>query len=351
MHEAYDVDAFNAPRDSMGSSPLTSSSVLITGAGGAAVPALIERLQAAGRRVVAVDADPNAAGLYVANRAYRVPFAASPDYAGTMRGICRREGVEALIPLVDEELLPCAALGDELGIAVIGPRPEFIALCLDKYQLIRRMADTGLPVPATRLLADGPGDLEPPLVLKPRVGRGSRDVRIIRTRGELEAQLATGEGRPGKMLLQTYVEGTEFTVSVVVWRDGRVRAVIPKQIVDKRGITRIAITRRHAAIDALCREIQARLRADGPFNVQLRVDARSGLPLTFEINPRFSTTITLTQAAGVDELGAVLDLALGVEPQASWDWREGVTLIRRTLDSFVEERDYQAKLDEIGRVP
>jgi carbamoyl-phosphate synthase large subunit len=330
---------------------LTPTSVLLTGAGGAAVPALIERLQAGGRRVVAVDADPNAAGLYVADRAYRVPFAASPDYAATMGAICRREGIRALVPLVDEELLPCAALGAELGIPVIGPRPEFIALSLDKYGLMRRMAEAGLPVPPTRLLAEGPGDLEPPLVVKPRVGRGSRNVRIIRTRAELDAQLAAGDCHSEDMLLQKYVEGAEFTVSVVGWRDGRVRAVVPKQVVEKRGITRIAISRRHPAIDALCREIQARLCADGPFNVQLRVDEHGGLPLTFEINPRFSTTITLTQAAGVDELGAVLDLALGIDPQTTWEWREGITLIRRTLDSFVDERDYRAKLGEIAEAP
>ena len=330
---------------------MTSPSVLITGAGGAAVPALIERLRSEGRRVIAVDSDANAAGLYVADRAYRVPFAVSPEYVQVMRGICRREEIAALIPLVDEELLSCAALGAELGIAVIGPRPEFIALALDKYRLMLRMAEAGLPVPATRLLTDGPGDLEPPLVLKPRVGRGSRDVRIIRTREELAAQLALPSRRSADMLLQQYVEGTEFTVSVVGWRDGAVRAVIPKEIVDKRGITRIAITRRQAAIDAVCRAIQTQLHADGPFNVQLRVDAKNGLPLTFEINPRFSTTITLTQAAGVDELGAVLDLALGAEPQCTWQWREGVTLIRRTLDSFVEERDYRAKLDELGGAP
>ena len=99
-------------------------------------------------------------------------------------------------------------------------------------------------------------------------------------------------------------------MSVVVWRDGIVRAVVPKEIIDKRGITRLAVTRKNDAIDRLCRNIQERLRADGPFNVQLRLDA-NGTPLPFEINPRFSTTVTLTQAAGVDELGSLVDMALG----------------------------------------
>jgi carbamoyl-phosphate synthase large subunit len=331
---------------------LTQRSILITGAGGAAVPALIEGLRARDRRVVAVDADPHSAGLYVANRGYQVPFANSADYVSAMRAICQHEDVGALVPLVDEELLPVAALGTELDIVVIGPRPDFTALSLDKYLLMQKMAEVGLPVPATRLLSEGVDGLALPLILKPRVGRGSRGIKIVRSRPELDAYLAASRPEATATLVQTYVEGPEFTVSVVVWRDGRVRAVVPKHVIDKRGITRIAVTRANAAIDTLCRNIQALLRADGPFNVQLRVDSRSGAPLTFEINPRFSTTITLTQAAGVDELGSVLDLALGVEPPPNaWEWREGVTLMRRTLDSFIDVHTFDERRAAIGKQP
>jgi carbamoyl-phosphate synthase large subunit len=120
-----------------------------------------------------------------------------------------------------------------------------------------------------------------------------------------------------------------------------VRAVVPKEIIDKRGITRIAVTRRQPAIDRLCQTIQERFRADGPFNVQLRLDARDGTPVPFEINPRFSTTITLTQAAGVDELGGLVDVALGRRTGAeAWTWREGVTMVRRTVDMFMQFNDF-----------
>ena len=60
---------------------------------------------------------------------------------------------------------------------------------------------------------------------------------------------------------------------------------VPKEIIVKRGITRLAVTRRHASIDALCRRLQAALRADGPFNVQLRLHPVTGEALRFG-NPR-----------------------------------------------------------------
>jgi carbamoyl-phosphate synthase large subunit len=331
---------------------LNQSTILLTGAGGAALPGLIDRLHTGGYRVVAVDADPNAAGLYLADRGYRIPFAGAADFAPVLRRICRAEHVRALVPLVDEELLPAAQLADELGIALIGPRPAFIALSLDKYALMQRLAEVELPTPKSRLLSAGIYGMQFPLILKPRVGRGSRGIKILWSRQELEACVASTRPDTEATLLQNYVQGVEFTVSVVVWRDGQVRAVVPKEVLDKRGITRIAVTRRNDAIDRLCRAIQERLRADGPFNVQLRLDPKDGTPLTFEINPRFSTTVTLTQAAGVDELGSLVDLALGREPASdAWKWSEGVTLIRRSADSFIDVKDYDERRSVIERLP
>lgn len=330
---------------------MIQSTVLLTGAGGAALPSMIDRLHAKKYRVVAVDADPNAAGLYLADRGYRVPLAADPAFPDALRAICHAERVVALVPLVDEELLPVARLAEEEGVALIAPHPAFTALCLDKYALMRRLADVGLPVPETRLLREGWDGMPFPLILKPRTGRGSRGVRVVATPDELENYLATVRLGADATLIQRCVEGTEYTVSVVVWRDGMVRAVVPKQIIDKRGITRLAVTRKNDAIDRLCRNIQEQLRADGPFNVQLRLDA-SGVPLPFEINPRFSTTVTLTQAAGIDELGLLVDMAFGRTVSAeSWNWREGVTLVRRTVDAFLTVGEYTARRKTVEQGP
>ena len=330
---------------------MTQSTILLTGAGGAALPSMIDSLRTKGYRVVTVDADANAAGLYLADRGYRIPFAADPAFPAALRAICRTEAVAALVPLVDEELLPVARLAEEEGIALIAPHPAFTALCLDKYALMRRLADVGLRVPETRLLGAGWDGMPFPLVLKPRTGRGSRGVRVVATPDALETYLATARPGAETTLIQRCIEGTEYTVSVVVWRDGIVRAVVPKEIIDKRGITRLAVTRKNDAIDRLCRNIQERLRADGPFNVQLRLDA-NGTPLPFEINPRFSTTVTLTQAAGVDELGLLVDMALGrVVSAESWNWREGITLVRRTVDAFLNVDEYAARRKAVEQAP
>jgi carbamoyl-phosphate synthase large subunit len=181
-------------------------------------------------------------------------------------------------------------------------------------------------------------------VVKPRTGRGSRGLGIVADVGSLNEFLTTSDYAYDRLLLQEYVDGIEYTVSVVVWRDGVVQSVVPKEIVLKRGITQIAVTRRIDRIDAICKAVQQRLRGDGPFNVQLRLDRATGEPRIFEINPRFSTTVSLTTAAGVDEVGDTLRQALNIDRAGdSQKWREGMVLLRRTLDSFIDADDFAAR--------
>jgi carbamoyl-phosphate synthase large subunit len=316
------------------------SVVLVTGAGGAALPALIGRLKASGHHVIAADADPHAPGLYLADVGLVVPFGNSPEFGPALRRACERHRVDVVIPLVDEELVSAIQLEDGGRIAVLTPRRAFIETCLDKFALMRTLSSEGIDVPTTTLASEHVAEHRFPVIVKPRVGRGSRGVHRVAAPGALAACLAAHPLAPADLLVQNCVDGPEYTVSVTVWRDGGVLAVVPKEIIVKRGVTRIAVTRRHPAIDDVCHRIQQRLRADGPFNVQLCLTP-DGRPLPFEINPRFSTTVSLTAAAGIDEPGLLVDLAHGAAP-GPLAWKDGVVLLRHGADSFMSEASFRA---------
>jgi carbamoyl-phosphate synthase large subunit len=125
---------------------------------------------------------------------------------------------------------------------------------------------------------------------------------------------------------------------------GQVRAVVPKRVICKRGITRIAVTEYSNAIDRVCREVQEKLHANGPFNVQCII--KGGVPYIFEINPRFSTTTVLTIEAGVDEVGGLIAEAMG-EPYEWGDFQNGVTLVRRTEHVFMGWGEYEKRRGEL----
>ncbi|WP_116247310.1 ATP-grasp domain-containing protein [Nocardiopsis sp. FIRDI 009] len=314
---------------------------MVTTAGSAPTPGTILHLREAGFRVVATDIDPTAPGLYLADRGYLVPPGDSDAFLPRMRELCARERAVAVVPLVDEELVGVAALADD-GVCVLLPRAEFVATCLDKGALMRRLDAAGIGVPRTWSAADWPADAaDAPdgFVVKPRSGRGSRGVAVIGSRDDLARVVSEGGYAAEELIVQERVTGPEFTVSVVVWRDGRVQAVVPKEVVLKQGVTRYAVTRRAPAVAETCRAVQSALRADGPFNVQLRLDA-GGRPRIFEINPRFSSTAALTVAAGVDEIAGLLRQAVAGGPRLTDEWRQGVAMVRRWTDEFISEEEF-----------
>ena len=318
------------------------TTVLITGAGGVAVPGLIERLRGSGYRVLAADMDQHAVGLYLADTGFVIPAGKSSDFLQVIRHICRQEGVDVLVPLVDEELVAALELESE-GIIVLLPRQKFVTLCLDKFLLMQSLRAANITVPETRLASNGTGDMDFPLVIKPRTGKGSRGLGTVTSQEELEQYLQNSLYETDALIIQEQIQGVEFTVSVVVWRDGEVQAVVPKEIIFKKGFTRLAVTRRNLIIERLCDAIQDNLSADGPFNVQLRVDQNTGQPIPFEINPRFSTTTSLTIAAGIDEIGGLIAQAVqGKSEYHFGDWQEGVVLLRRTLDEFIDESTFRS---------
>jgi len=317
------------------------ATVLLTGAGGAAIPDLIERLRKSGHRVLTADMDKYAVGLYMADSGFIIPAGTSPEFLVAIRHLCLREKVDVLVPLVDEELVSALEL-EKNGVVVLLPKRDFVETCLDKFILMQRLKSKGISSPETRLASKERGRMRFPLVVKPRTGRGSRGLGIVTSEEDLHSFLDTSSYALDELIVQEYIDGPEFTVSVIVWRDGEVQAVVPKEIIFKKGVTRLAVTRRHAGIEKLCRDIQKCLRADGPFNVQLRINKDTGNPFPFEINPRFSTTISLTIAAGADELVGLITQALeGRKGYKFGNWQEGMVLIRRTADQFLDEEAFR----------
>jgi carbamoyl-phosphate synthase large subunit len=285
--------------------------VLVTGAGGGGTIEIIKSLRVRGYRVIAIDASKYSAGFKFADVSYIVPDATSKDFAAAVSQIIRAETPDFVIPLVDEEIPVFHKLYEcqDHASRLIAPRSEFCAFTLDKWQTFLRLRDAGLPTPITTLAGDCSG-VTWPAVIKPRDGRGSRGVAYLADNSALNKYLAATDKHPDRFIVQQQIHGTEFTVSAVVALGGPTLTIVPKEVVVKRGVTLVGITRINPTIDALCRRVQEVLRADGPFNVQLIID-RSGVPQIIEINPRYSTTVALTIASGVDEVHLVIQHALG----------------------------------------
>jgi carbamoyl-phosphate synthase large subunit len=313
--------------------------IFFTGGGGAGTIEAVKALRALGYEVVTADATPSSAGFAFADRSYVVPFGADDRFVDALREIVKREQPDYIVPLVDEEIPKVHAyVRDEAPeVRVIAPSAAFCDLVLDKWTMAQALSARGLSVARTHLASDAAAAAYPAIV-KPRQGRGSRGLAFLDGPGDLARYLATASRSADHYVVQDRLQGPEFTTSVVVGLDNTLLAVVPKEAVDKRGITQVGITRVVPEIDELCRAITHEMKPCGPFNVQL-ILGPDRVPRVIEINPRYSTTMALTLAAGVNEVDTVLRHARGEEP-GRLTFEPDLMMLRYTAQVYVNERDW-----------
>src|SRR3989338_44988 len=287
---------------------MSIKTILMTGGGGAGTIAAAKILKKSGKyRVILCDMDKWAAGLKFADKAYILPAGDDESFIDVLKNIILKEHADVFVPLVDEEILKSYELKKAFpDLNILLPEYDFSQMAFDKWQMIESLKKFDMPYPKTYLASEPCEDLEYPIIMKPRRGRGSRNVMEIKSKEQVSAYKLLFNLSEDKILVQEKIKGKEFTISVVVNKNCDVLAVVPKEVISKRGITITAVTRQNSAIQNLCIEIQEKLKANGPFNVQL-ILRNDGIPVIFEINPRYSTTIALTMAAGVNEIDVLIE--------------------------------------------
>ena len=314
--------------------PLHSTTVLVSGVGGAAGVAVLRALQDRGHRVVGVDSDPDAVGLALADESHVVPRSDDPHFLAALLRVVTVSSAQAMICTVAEEYAALSGAKeylDEAGVRTLMPSAGTVATCLDKWAFHQAMTAAGLPVPATGLgKADGvPG----PWIVKPRFGRGSRDVHVVPNQTRLRTALASTP----QPLVQTQLTGREFTADVLVDASGAVLTVCPRWRLETKG--GISTKGETFADDEVANVVSLVVKATGlvgPANVQGFVAEDGGVTI-HEVNPRFSGGLPLTLHAGADVVTEYLREILGLRPRAErLVTRPGVKMRRFLAEVYAE---------------
>jgi carbamoyl-phosphate synthase large subunit len=308
-------------------------SVIVTGAGGPAGVAVVRAL--AGRvRVIAADCDPTAAGQGLADDFVVIPRADDPDLVPTLVKIAQRTGATALLSTVAEELGALhygVDLLHEAGLATWLPPVVGVRICLDKWRFALLCERNGISVPATGLATNT--DVPGPWIVKPRFGRGSRDVHTADTEDELDWALA----RVPEPIVQTRLTGREFTVDALTDGDSRLVGAVPRwRLETKAGISTKGRTFACPQVARETGRLLAALGHQGPANVQGFMTDDGSIAFV-EVNPRFSGGLPLSLAAGSDLVGEYLRgiYGLPVRPDRLRA-QAGLTMSRYHAEVFVE---------------
>ena len=279
-------------------------------------------------KVVTTDINPLSPGLYFSDSHYQAPLTTDPGYLERLRQICETENIGVVIPTIDDELEIMGEAREEFaqaGIEIVISPPRTSRTCNDKIETYRFFSERGLPTPRTWLPGElpDPGELEFPLFLKPRRGRGSVHVYQIRNRGELEFFIDYVEDP----IVQQVLEGREYTLDTFVDRDGPGVAVVPRhRLWVRSGVMDKGRTENRKELIDLGVRVAKELGIVGPANIQVKYTG--GDPMVFEVNPRFSGGLPLTLAAGVDFTVLALRMVLGekLEPRLG-DFTDGLVMM------------------------
>jgi len=298
-------------------------------------------------RVVAACISPHSPGLYVADRAYISPLAASPEFIPWLLDVCEREQIDVVLSgsevVLDALAREANAIHDQTGAVCIVSPPDVLSIGRDKLLTCRWLEERGLPVPdyagvfdepAVRALVQRRGF---PLVAKPRFGKGGDGIVILRDESDLGRLVAAEDlslreivGRrlaASDLILQQYLgsEHDEYTAGCFIDSNRRLRGTIVMRRKLLAGTTAVAELGRFDAVRDVAASVATELAPLGPCNVQLR--CHEGLAIPFEINPRFSGTTAMRARMGFNEVdAAVRHFGLGQPIEDLTDVGSGVAL-------------------------
>jgi carbamoyl-phosphate synthase large subunit len=253
--------------------------------------------------------------------------------------------VRLVVPLtdLDQHILASA----DLGTTALVPEPEVCEAMADKWLAHELFLERGIPTPPGWLPDDVPEPHPYPLLVKARIGFGSRNIFRCATDAELEFHLAH---TPVSSFVQKVCAGEEFSIDVFCDLDGRCLNAIPRTMIESKGGESIkGMTIKDWELIEFGRSVAETIGIRGPANVQCFREPDGSLLVT-DVNPRFGGGFPLPHAAGGRYPELALALARGERPEPRLgEFREGVVMTRffsqltlvagddGTLEPFSEE--------------
>lgn len=282
---------------------MSKQNILITGGGGPSTEAL-QSLWQNKYVMYFADAEINRIIPNVPNEMkIEIPWANAKNFITEMKKIIIEKKIDVLISQVDEELLTLAEIEREgSSYNFIIPNIEFIELFLDKYAASSSIKNKLNADPNTRLLESTSQIDSKNLIIKPRKGRGSRDLFFSKNENELEGLKKYLSSKSDSFVTQDFVDGEEYSVQVINNIYAHIKAIVPIKIYEKKGSTTHGVVENNPTIINFCEKFHAAFSTKGTYNIQLIVEKKSQKIFVFEVNPRVSTTMCVAVYAGIDPI-------------------------------------------------
>lgn len=293
--------------------------------------ALIDELKKEGVKVIGIDCNPLSAGLYLCDKGYVVPRGDDPRFLEEILKICDIEKPDAILSGPEEEILVLSknkGLFAERNILVLCPDYDTVRICADKIETNRILKNLDIPIPEIY----GKENIKFPCIVKPRFGRGGREVFKAEDAHELEYY----SKRVTDPIVQEFVEGTEYTVDTFADLDGNPLSIVPRvRLQVESGISVKGMTVYDEEIINYCNKIVRELKLVGPSCIQC-IRGDKGLKFT-EINPRFGGGSILSIKADPTIIPNLVRIVRGETLVPNKGFKQDLTMLRYYSEVFVAQ--------------
>lgn len=341
--------------------------ILVTGVGAFVAPSIIKNYKVIKERniyVVGVDIKPVVSNKYI-DKYYQYKKPNDSDYILTLLDICKKEKINFIIPLVDDELLILSKnkkIFKKYNIIVCVNDEDKIKLVSNKYNLYKFLEKNNIDVPKSvkfntvEQLLNGCNLLGFPqnaICYKPEVSSGSRGFRVIKNDINYEDYLFRIKPDSKfididflvesmkkcktipEMMLMEYVEGNLYNVNVLA-DHGNVMYSVAGRVIDfALGNTmKCKIENNHEVLE-YCKKITELLELDGNIGFEVAYTKDMKLKL-IEINIRIQGQIYSSTLAGINFPYLELKHHLGEKLQNNLTTKE-ITMVRYLEDTIIDE--------------
>lgn len=306
--------------------------IMVLAAGLLQIP-IINKAREMGYYVIAVDDDPNALGMALADKAI-VPGGLMNEEK--MVAIAKEEHIDGVIhPCSEVAMNVMGRINDELGLC--GISKEIAIRATNKHLMRKAFERYGAPSPKSFLTKDDEdawdvfcNEFGTDAILKPSRNSGSRGISKVEKGIAKDIFLnlyhrALEESRDHQVLIEQFVEGPEFSVEIIVWQgEPHVLAVTDKKTTEAPYFVELG----HNQPSIYSKDIQQKLkngaiagcRALGLTNCAAHCELKiqNGKVYLMEIGARmggdFISTELTRLSSGVDMVAATINVVLGIAP-------------------------------------
>lgn len=294
---------------------------------------VIKKAREMGVYVIAVDDDPNAPGMALADKAIVPGGLMNED---KLVAIAKEEQIDGVIhPCSEVAMNVMGRINDELHLSGISKKMAIRAT--NKHLMREAFENYGAPSPKSLLTNDEEDawkifckQFATNAILKPSRNSGSRGIAKVEKGISKDAfkelyRRALDESRDYSVLIEQFIEGPEFSVEVIVWQgEPHVLAVTDKKTTEAPYFVELG----HNQPSVFPEEIQQKLKEGAIAGIKAlglshcaahcELKVQDGEAYLMEIGARMGGDFISTElthlSSGIDMVAATINVVLGIKP-------------------------------------